>query len=493
MNVPLSYLEPQPLWRHFYRLTQIPRPSGHEEHIRSFMSGFGTSLGLHTSVDDAGNVLIRKPATPGMEHCKGVILQAHLDMVPEKESDSPHDFRHDPLTPFVDGEWVRARGTTLGADNGIGVAAIMSILESSSLPHGPLEALLTSNEENGMSGAFGLRSGLLQGDILLNLDSEDEGELFTGCAGGLEGTVTFTCGQQKPPADYRGYDIRIRGLKGGHSGMDIHLGRGNANKIMNRLLFEAYLRHGILLGSLDGGGLRNAIARESTARIAIPSRSERDVLATLERHAGIIRQELSTTDPGMEIEAEPAPLPDSIMDDGSLQKLLRITAAFPDGVMRMSHEMPGLVETSNNLASMRAEGGRATIACLLRSSVDSARDDLQRMIESIAGLAGAEAVFDGAYPGWKPDPESEVLQLMQHVYEHTFGHSPQVRAVHAGLECGIIGAACPGLDMISFGPTIRSPHSPDERVRIASVSRFMDLLTATLAEVPAHHTSEKHA
>ncbi len=471
---------PDKLWTHFYRLTQIPRPSGKEEQVRNFIAGFGRNLGLETIVDSAGNVLVRKPATPGMEHLKGVILQSHLDMVPQKNSGRIHDFECDPIETVADGEWVRANGTTLGADNGIGVAAALAVLESDDLVHGPLEALFTANEEAGMSGAMGLAPGLLKGTVLLNLDSEEEGELFIGCAGGVDAKITFPFSEKRLSGDYKGFTIQVTGLKGGHSGMDINLGRGNANKIMNRLLYHGSRSFGLQLASLKGGSLRNAIARESFAHVAIPSNHADAFADMLSVAAFKIKNVYRTADPGLKIEIIPANIPEKVIEQRISERMLNAVYAFPDGVMRMSSDMAGLVETSNNLAVVVSGEGSIVIECLLRSSVEFESENLQTMIGSISDLAGAVSVFDHGYPGWKPNIDSPVLKTMREVYERKFGKSPHVTAVHAGLECGILGGTYPGLDMISFGPTIRYPHSPDEKVHIGSVGRFWDFLVEML-------------
>ncbi len=488
MNDQIAALEPRGIWKHFLSLSGIPRPSGHEDAIRAFLAGFGRSLGLETIVDEAGNVIIRKPATSGMEDRQGVILQAHFDMVPQKNSDIVHDFEKDPIDIFVEAGQVRARGTTLGADNGIGVAAIMEVLESGRMCHGPLEALLTSNEESGMTGAFGLKPGLLRGTILLNLDSEDEGIFSIGCAGGLDATMTFPYQARACPEGYAGFTLHVSGLKGGHSGIDINRGRGNANKIMNRLLYACHARYGVLLASIEGGSLRNAIPRESRARVAVPTGNAKAFIHDVMLQAAAIKQELVSADPLIRIDAVPAALPVTVLDESVLVRLLRAVYACPDGVMHMSREVSGMVETSNNLAVVQSCDDVVKVECLLRSSVDSARDDLASMIRSVFDLAGAVSVFHGGYPGWKPDPDSAILGRMQEIYRRKFGENPDVRVVHAGLECGIIGSVYPALDMISFGPTIRYPHSPDETVDIASVAKFRDVLVETLARIPTGHS-----
>ncbi|NTV60005.1 MAG: aminoacyl-histidine dipeptidase [Chlorobiaceae bacterium] len=477
-------LQPRLIWKNFHTLTRIPRPSGKEGKVKEFICSFSKGLGLETTEDRAGNLIVRKPATPGMESRKGVVLQAHLDMVPQKNSGNTHDFGLDPIETIVDGEWVRADGTTLGADNGIGVAAAMSVLEAEDIHHGPIEALFTVDEESGMSGASGLLPGVLLGEILLNLDSEDEGELFIGCAGAMNAVFSFPIDDETLPFGYSGFIISVSGLKGGHSGMDIHLGRGNANKVMNRLLHHAFLHHGLRLASIEGGSLRNAIPRESRARIAIERDRSEAFLRDFRAQAILIQQELMQADPDLQIDVLPGGLPETVFEEHALSRFLRAVHACPDGVMRMSGEMTGLVETSNNLAIVKSLPGTVTIECLLRSSVDSSRDDLQMTMQSLFELAGALPSFSGGYPGWKPDRASPVLKTMQAVYEKVFGEKPRVSAVHAGLECGLIGAAYPGLDMISFGPTIRHPHSPGEKVHIGSVAKFWTFLVETLAEIP---------
>jgi dipeptidase D len=484
MSKEILQLEPKALWKNFYSLTQIPRPSKKEDQIREFIFNFGKNLGLETIQDEVGNVIIRKPATAGMENRKGVILQGHLDMVPQKNSDKVHDFEKDPIETIVDGEWVRANGTTLGSDNGMGVAAAMAVLEATNMQHGPVEALFTSDEETGMTGATGLKPGVLKGDILLNMDSEDEGELYIGCAGGTNSNNTFSYEELPLSGNYTGYKLNITGLKGGHSGVDIHLGRGNANKIMNRVLYHGFKKHGLLVASIEGGSLRNAIPREAFAHVAIPTANVNAFLEFLTALTKEIKHELSAVEPTLKIEAVAAETPKTIIDPTVLVKFMNAIYACPNGVMRMSNEMIGLVETSNNLAIVKAEKGTIKIMNLLRSSVDSAKDELEQMICSVFDLAGAVSVFDGSYPGWKPNPDSPILKTMQDVYNRKYGSIPKITAIHAGLECGILGGAYPNWDMISFGPTIRFPHSPDEKVNIATVQKFYDFLVETLKNIP---------
>lgn len=484
MSKDILNLEPSRLWNHFYSLTQIPRPSKKEEKIQEFMVNFGKSLGLETIKDEVGNVIIRKPATPGMENRKGVILQGHLDMVPQKNSDKVHDFEKDPIEPVIDGEWVRANGTTLGADNGMGVAAAMAILESKNIQHGPVEALFTCDEETGMTGAFGLKPGLLKGDILMNLDSEDEGELYIGCAGGTNGNISISYSEVAVPAGMAAMKISVTGLKGGHSGVDIHLGRGNSNKVLIRLLWVAAQRFGLRLSSIDGGSLRNAIPRESFAIVTVPSDRKNDFLAYVKELEATVRKELSAVEPDMKIAAEDIATPGTVMDENAQRSLLNSVYGCPNGVIRMSNEMPGLVETSTNLAIVKSENGNIRIMCLLRSSVDSAKTDLEQMMQSVFELAGAKVVFDGQYPGWKPNPSSPILKEMQKIYQAKYGNIPEIKAIHAGLECGLLGGVYQNLDMISFGPTIRYPHSPDEKVNVETVKKFWDFLVETLRQVP---------
>ncbi len=484
MSKDILNLEPKALWKNFYSLTQIPRPSKHEVKVMEFTVKFGKDLGLETIVDEVGNVIIRKPATPGMENRKGVILQGHLDMVPQKNSDTAHDFEKDPIDAFVDGEWVKAKGTTLGGDNGMGVAATMAILESKDIPHGMIEALFTCDEETGMTGAFGLKSGLLKGDILMNLDSEDEGELYIGCAGGTNANITFTYSETAIPANVAAFKINVTGLKGGHSGVDIHLGRGNSNKVLNRLLWYCCKNFGLRLASIDGGSLRNAIPRESFAVVTIPDDKKDAFLKYVSEYTLIVKKELSAVEPDMKIEAVPANLPKTMIDEKTSCNLFKSVYCCPNGVVRMSNEMVGLVETSTNLAIVKSENGIIKIQCLLRSSVDSAKQDLENMMQSVFELAGAEIIFDGQYPGWKPNPSSPILKAMQDIYQKKYGKIPEIKAIHAGLECGLLGGVYPHWDMISFGPTIRYPHSPDEKVNIKTVQLFWDFLVATLKEIP---------
>ena len=487
MSNEISKLTPVEVWENFYQLTRIPRPSYHEEEVRTFIAGFGKKLGLETMQDEAGNVIIRKPATAGMEKRKGVILQGHLDMVPQKNSDKDHDFTKDPIETIIDGDWVRANGTTLGSDNGIGVAAAMAVLASKELIHGPIEALFTATEETGMDGANGIKPGILKGHILLNMDSEDEGELYVGCAGGEDASIQFKFTEDVVPPESIAFRLNVTGLKGGHSGLDIPLGRGNANKIFFRMLKETYKTCGVRLASIDGGNLRNAIPREAFGVVIVPYEKADKLVGQIAGLTTIIKRELSATEPTLKIELSKTEMPASLIDVKTQVNLTHAIVACPNGVIRMSDTMPGLVETSTNLAIVKSDNATKTvdISCLMRSSVDTAKADLGSRMDSVFTLAGAEVTLKGGYPGWKPNMESPILKTMQQVYKSKFGRIPEIKAIHAGLECGILGGTYPTWDMISFGPTIRFPHSPDEKVNIESVGKFWDFLVETLKNIPA--------
>lgn len=477
-------LEPKALWNNFYSLTQIPRPSGKKEEIGRFLVEFGQKLGLETLQDETGNVLVRKPATPGMESRKAVVLQSHMDMVPQKNSNVDHDFEKDPIDAFVDGEWVRANNTTLGADNGIGVAAAMTILQSTDIPHPAIEMFITVDEETGMFGAFGLQPGFLKGDILINMDSEDEGELYVGCAGGLDANITFRYSEVEVPEGDVAFKLSFTGLKGGHSGVDINLQRANANKLMFRFLKNAVAEHEARLCCIEGGNLRNAIPREAFAVVTVPAGNEDDLLETVADFETLFTEEFSGVEEGICFKAERTDkikglMPEEIQDD-----LINAVTACPNGVYRFIPEVPEVVETSNNVAIVRSDGEKIEVKCLIRSSVESRKEELASMIESTFTLAGAKVEFSGAYPGWKPNLESPILKEMIKVYETNYGKTPKIMIIHAGLECGILGTHYPEMDMISFGPTIRFPHSPDEKVNIETVQKFWDYLQKTLAEIP---------
>ncbi len=481
----IRQLEPKALWQHFYSLTQVPRPSGKKEPIATFLEDFGKSLGLETLRDQIGNVLVRKPATPGMENRKAVVLQAHMDMVPQKNSHVAHVFETDPIQAYIDGDWVTAKDTTLGADNGIGVAAAMAVLESTDIPHPAIEMLITVDEETGMFGAFGLQPNFLKGDILINMDSEDEGELYVGCAGGLDANISFAYNEVEVPEGDVALKISLTGLKGGHSGVDIHLQRANANKLMFRFLKDAVAEYEARLASIDGGSLRNAIPREAFAVITVPAEGVEDIIDLVNELEELFIEEYKGVENNITFSVDQVELPTGLLPEEVQDDLINgVTACF-NGVFRFIPELPTVVETSNNLAIIKSNGKSVELKSLIRSSVESRKEELASQIESAFVLAGGKVEFTGGYPGWKPDLESPILKEMTKVYEDKYGKTPKVMIIHAGLECGILGTHYPKMDMISFGPTIRYPHSPDEKVNIATVQMFWDYLKATLANIPA--------
>ncbi len=484
MSNTVRELEPKALWNHFADLNEIPRPSKREQQVIGFVKSFGEKLGLPTRVDSVGNVIIRKPAQGGLDDRLPVILQSHLDMVHQKNADTVFDFESQGIQMQVDGDWVSADGTTLGADNGIGVASIMTLLASDEIPHPPLEALFTIDEETGMTGAKGLAAGLLHGAILLNLDTEDDNELTIGCAGGVDITARTSVEMQPVANDSVGVELAVRGLTGGHSGMDIHLGRGNANKLMNRLLWYAAQNFSAQVASIDGGGLRNAIPRESRATMAIPAPRVGEFHHWLEQQLPEIAGEYRSTDPQLNITGVAADCPATVMPTHLQRTLLAVLYACPNGIHRMSPEVPGLVQTSNNLARVEVRDGQVTVGCLTRSSVNSERDDLANAIIAIMQLLDATVTTAGDYPGWKPVPDSAIVRIMSGLYEELFGGPAHVAACHAGLECGIIGSHYPEMQMISFGPNIRGAHSPDEKVQVSSVQKFWRFLLETLVRIP---------
>ncbi|SKB47971.1 aminoacyl-histidine dipeptidase [Maribacter arcticus] len=477
MNI--DQLEPKSVWSNFSKLNAVPRPSKKEERVIAFMLGFGNELGLETFSDAIGNVIIRKPATSGMEGKKMITLQSHLDMVHQKNTETQFDFDVQGIDMFVDGDWVKAKGTTLGADNGMGVAAIMALLESDSISHPALEALFTIDEETGMTGAFGLEGGILKGEILLNLDTEEDDEIDIGCAGGID--VTATRSYNKKPGTHgdAGLQITIKGLKGGHSGMDIHKGLGNANKIMNRLLYLG-LDYNMRISSLEGGSLRNAIPRESTCQLNIGRKHVAEVVTKFNALADAIKAELKVQEPNLTINLEEIKPAKEVMGLGAQGKLIKAIYAAHNGVYAMSASIENLVETSNNIARILVKDGKITVACLTRSSVDSAKLDLANSLRSVFELGGFDVKSSGAYPGWNPNPDSKILSITKNTYINLFKEEPKVIACHAGLECGILGQNYPDIDMVSFGPTILGAHSPDERVSISSVQKFWKLLLEIL-------------
>lgn len=477
-------LAPQNVWKHFYGLTRVPRPSGFLAPVQQFLLDFAKSAGVEAVKDEAGNIIMRKPATPGMEDCKGVILQAHMDMVPQKNNDTVHDFEKDPIETYIDGEWVKARGTTLGSDNGMGVAAIMAVMEDKTLKHGPLEALITADEETGMFGAFGLKPGSLKGEILLNLDSEDEGELYIGCAGGVDVTATLQYKEAEVDPEDVAIKLTLKGLRGGHSGLEINQGRANANKLLVRFVREAIAEYEARLASWKGGNMRNAIPREADAVLTLPAENVDELLELVKEYEALFNEEYHAIETPITFKAERTELPKGVVPEEIQDNLVDAIYACQNGVCRMIPTIPDTVETSSNLSIVTIDGGQAQFCLLVRSSSESMKEYLATSLDSCFSMAGMKVEMSGSYSGWNPDVESPILKAMVKSYEEQFGAEPAVKVVHAGLECGIIGAIIPGLDMISFGPTLRSPHSPDERVLIPTVKKFYDFLVATLANTP---------
>ena len=484
MNQILSKLEPQALWQNFESLNSVPRASKNEERVIAFMKKFGEKLGLETIVDETGNVLIKKPASPGMEMKETIILQSHLDMVHQKNKETDFDFSSQGIHMYIDDDWVKARGTTLGADNGIGVAAIMTILASEEIQHPAIEALFTIDEETGMTGAKGLKEGFLTGNILLNLDTEDDRELTIGCAGGIDVTISGNYKSIAVPDDHEFFQLTIKGLKGGHSGMDIHLGRANANKLMNRFLSLATEDLKIGIHEINGGGLRNAIPRESHAIFAIQKSKIEELQFLIDNLEQIIKSEYHSTDPALSLSLTRHNRFDSVLGPLFQHRFLKAIYAAPNGIYRMSPEVSGLVQTSNNLAQVVVANGSYKVLCLTRGSVDSEKLDLAMTIKNTFELIDGKVEFSGSYPGWAPNPEAEIIHVMSELYKELFGEDADVNACHAGLECGIIGSNYPAMEMISFGPNIRGAHSPDEKVQISSVQKFWNFLLETLRRIP---------
>lgn len=481
MNEAIRKLEPTVMWNNFADLNAVPRPSKKEERVIQFIKSFGETLNLPTYVDEVGNVIIKKPATKGMEDRITIVLQSHLDMVHQKNAATNFDFNTQGIEMFVEGDWVKANGTTLGADNGIGVASIMALLESTTIPHPALEALFTIDEETGMTGALALKGGLLDGSIMLNLDTEDDDELTIGCAGGVDITATGTYTSEATKHNMA-YKISVKGLTGGHSGMDIHRGRGNANKIMNRLLLNLTRDLTIEIASIDGGSLRNAIPRESVSVITVGDAN--NLKKSIQEFESIIQAEYKTTDPHVVITIEETDIPTQVVSADFQYKLLRSIYACPFGIYRMSSDIAGLVQTSNNVARVIVKDGAYQIQCLTRSSVDSEKLDLQHAITSAFELMGANIVAAGSYPGWTPKPSAPIVKLMSDLYKERYHSEAKVSACHAGLECGILGTNYPDMQMISFGPNIKGAHSPDERAQISSVQKYWGFLLETLVRIP---------
>jgi len=484
MNSDIRQLQPQGLWNNFADLNAVPRASKKEERVIAFMKDFGTNLGLETIQDAVGNVIIKKPATAGMADRKTIVMQSHLDMVHQKNNDTDFDFDTQGIEMVINGDWVHAKGTTLGADNGLGVATIMAILESSDIMHPPIEALFTIDEETGMTGAMGLKGGLLEGEILLNLDTEEDDEIGVGCAGGVDVTATRTYEVEETPEFKIGFKVVVKGLQGGHSGMQIHEGLGNANKLMNRLLFDGFENFGLRISEIDGGSLRNAIPRESNTVVVIDAVHEDLFVSEIEKLANEIKAELKTMEPDLIIEVSKTESPKIIMNLGVQEGLARAIYAACNGVYRMSADIPELVETSNNVARVLVKDGTIKIACLTRSSVESSKWDLANMLRATFELTGCEVEFSGDYPGWTPNMDSDILKIMTKLYKDINNEEPHVAACHAGLECGILGTNYPDMDMISFGPNIKGAHSPDERAQISSVQKYWKFVLEILKQIP---------
>jgi dipeptidase D len=478
-------LKPARLWYYFAEILKIPRPSKKEEKIIEYLVNFGKSHDLETIQDQVGNVVIRKPGTKGLENSPSVCLQGHVDMVCEKDAEVVHDFDKDPILTYIEDGWLKARGTTLGADNGIAVATMLALLEAKDLVHGPLECLFTIDEETGLTGAFGLDPGVLKSRILLNLDSEDDGEFFIGCAGGKDTVIELALKKENIPAGYKTLRIKVSGLQGGHSGDDIHRNRGNANKILNRFLWESAGKYGIRVASFEGGNLRNAIAREAIGIFLAPVSHIKAVIEYCDQYLKEVRFEFRVSEPDLKIEIEEFEAPGFVMAKTTQDQLLNSLYACPHGVIAWSQDIPNFVETSTNLASVKMNSSKIRIATSQRSSIESAKEDICNMVASVFKLTDSTIVHSDGYPGWAPNPHSKVLELCVGSYEQMFGQKPVVRAIHAGLECGLIGDKYPGMDMISYGPTMRGVHSPTERLEISTVEKFWVFTLELLKKISA--------
>ncbi|MGP1380452.1 MAG: aminoacyl-histidine dipeptidase [Porphyromonas gingivalis] len=484
MNI--TDLKPTKVWKFFHEITQVPRPSKKEEKILAYLVKFAEDRNLKYRTDEVGNLVIEKPATPGYEHLETVILQSHMDMVCEKNADKVHDFENDPIRTIIDGEWLHADGTTLGADNGIGCAAELAILDSDDIEHGPIECLFTMDEETGMTGAMNLKPGFFNGKILLNLDSEDEGELFIGCAGGMGTMAEFSCEKREATDDYLYFEVKVSGLKGGHSGGEIHIGLGNANKILTRYLYALEHELDWKLCSFQGGNLHNAIPREAHAVIGLKADQKERARVILNELAAVVEDELKRVDPGVKLEMKSVGKPAYRIDCDTKRRLVRALYACPHGVYGMSHDIEGLVETSSNLASVKMkEDDKIYVETSQRSSTSSLISDIANTVASVFELADAKISFRDPYPGWKPNPDSPILKAASESYERIFGRKPAIKAIHAGLECGLFLDKYPYLDMVSFGPTLRDVHSPVEKIEIKTVQLWWDHLVDMLKHIPA--------
>ncbi|RPA46056.1 aminoacyl-histidine dipeptidase [Shewanella vesiculosa] len=481
----LTQLYPQPLWQWFEQICAIPHPSKHEHALSQHIQQWAKAQGLAVVEDKVGNLIIRKPATAGMENCKIVVLQAHIDMVPQKNADKVHNFETDPIEAYVDGDWVKARGTTLGSDNGIGMSSALAVLGSKDIKHGPLEVLLTIDEEAGMTGAFGLEAGYLDAEILINTDSEQEGEIYMGCAGGVDAQISVPMSWQAPEQSNASFSLTMSGLKGGHSGVNIHLGRGNANKLLARFLFKYSDELALELVSFSGGSLRNAIPREANVQFMLPVENIDALKQAIESFQALVREELAVADPGMLLSLATIDAPTKVMGEEAQNTLIDLLHACPNGVMRMSDEVEGVTETSLNIGVISTEDESVEILCLIRSLIDSGREEVTGMLTALSNLSGASIDLSGAYPGWKPDTSSPVMAIVRDTYNDIYKKDPTVMVIHAGLECGLFKEPYPLMDMVSIGPTIRYPHSPDEMVNITTVGQYWELLLAVLERIPA--------
>ncbi len=485
MGSVLGHLKPELVWYHFEEICKYPRPSKKEEKIAEYVVSVGKRLGLQTEKDKFGNIVIRKPATPGLENLKTVVLQGHIDMVCEKNRDVEHDFDKDPIYPYIDGDWVKAKGTTLGADNGIGVACALAVLEAKDVEHGPLECLFTLDEETGLTGASSLKKNWLKADILINMDSEDLGTIFIGCSGGKNTAATFKAKLEKSPRNYSTFELKVAGLKGGHSGLEIHVGRGNAVKILNRAIWSYSQENNIRLAEINGGNKHNAIPREAFAVVLVPKNDEKKLKKFVAKYNDTVKAEYVSVEPDLMVSMEKHSTPEKVMDEKTQKHLLNALYAIPHGVIKMSNDIPGLVETSTNLAVVETKGKNINIVTSQRSPVASQNVDITNMVSSVLKLAGAEISYGDGYPGWAPDIHSDILKVFKSTFTKMYGKEPEVTAIHAGLECGIIKEKYPNMDMISFGPTMRDVHSPAEKLQISTVPEFYNQLKTVLKNIPA--------
>jgi dipeptidase D len=485
MGSVLGHLKPELVWYHFEEICKYPRASKKEEKIAEYVVSVGKRLGLQVEKDKFGNIVIRKPATPGKENLKAVVLQGHIDMVCEKNRDVEHDFDKDPIYPYIDGDWVKAKGTTLGADNGIGVACALAVLEATDVEHGPLECLFTLDEETGLTGASSLKKNWLKADILINMDSEDLGVIFIGCSGGKNTAATFKAKLEKTPRNYSSFELKVAGLKGGHSGLEIHVGRGNAVKILNRAIWSYSQENNIRLAEINGGNKHNAIPREAFSVVLVPKNDEKKLKKFVAKYNETVKAEYVSVEPDLMVSMEKHVAPEKVLDEKTQKHLLNALYAIPHGVIKMSNDIPGLVETSTNLAVVETKGKNINIVTSQRSPVASQNVDITNMVSSVLKLAGAEITYGDGYPGWAPDIHSDILKVFKSTFTKMYGKEPEVTAIHAGLECGIIKEKYPDMDMISFGPTMRDVHSPAEKLQISTVPEFYNQLKTVLKNIPA--------